>query len=68
MGAAILDLENMQMSGQIAAVAAGTAWLALVGVFPIGLPADTEQGACRDLGLRIAGFLEGAPAAPASVP
>jgi len=68
MGAAILDLENMQMSGQTAAVAAGTAWLALVGVFPIGLPAATEQVACRDLGSGIAGFLEGAPAVPASVP
>ena len=57
-GASILDLGTMREAEALEARASGTAWFAIVGAFPIGLPAATEAAACDDLGLRIAEFLE----------
>lgn len=56
-GAAVLDVSNLETVGDVNASASGTAWFAIVGVLPLGLPANTESAACNDLGARIAASL-----------
>ena len=36
---------------------AGTGWLSVVLIFPIGLPVETESGACTEQGVKIAAIL-----------
>ena len=56
-GASILDLGTVREVEAVEARASGTAWFAIIGAFPIGLPAATEAAACSDLGVRISRFL-----------
>ncbi len=54
LGASVLDLKYSRREENLNASASGTAWLAVVGIFPIGLPSDPSYVACKDLGVRIA--------------
>ncbi len=54
LGASVLDLNYSRREENLEASASGTAWFAIVGLFPIGLPSDPSYVACKDLGGRIA--------------
>ncbi len=57
LGASVLDLNYSRREENLEASASGTAWFAIVGVFPIGVPSVTGDTACKDLGVQIARFL-----------
>ncbi len=69
LGASVLDLNQPpatqsqatqpQATTDLKAAASGMAWLAIVGVIPFGLPSDTVGTVCRDLGTRLAAYLDG---------
>ncbi len=59
LGASVLDLKYSRREENLNASASGTAWLAVVGIFPIGLPSDTVGTVCRDLGTRLTRYLDG---------
>jgi hypothetical protein len=55
--AGMVDLETMEQVSALEGRDSGTAWFAVVGILPIGMPYDTERGSCRALGTEIAEFL-----------
>ena len=59
LGASVLDLNYPRRGENLNATSSGTAWLAAVGLFPIGLPSDTVGTVCRDLGTRLTRYLDG---------
>lgn len=59
LGASVIDLEHSLREENLDSSASGTSWLAIVGIFPVGVPSDTVGSACRDLGARLAGYLDG---------
>lgn len=59
LGASVLDLNYPRRGENLNATSSGTAWLAAVLLFPIGLPSDTVGTVCRDLGTRLTRYLDG---------
>ena len=58
LGASILDLTRMEPPRALATSASDTAWFAMFMILPMGFPSMTEGKVCRDLGGKIARFLE----------
>jgi len=56
-GASVLDLTRVRATDSIETTATGTAWFAMVGVIPLGLPSKPSAVACRLLGRDIARHL-----------
>jgi hypothetical protein len=54
----ILDAKQPCNSGEVNSEASGHAWLAFIGVLPIGLPAFSESKAYQALGEELVKFLE----------
>ena len=59
LGASVLDLKHSLRTENLDASASGTSWLAVVLIFPIGLPSDPVGTVCRDLGTRLTRYLDG---------
>lgn len=59
LAASVLDLQRARAAGEVHAAVSGRPWFAVVGIFPLGLPAFTESRACGDLGEAVARFLAG---------
>lgn len=59
LGASVLDLNYPRREQNLNATSSGTAWLAVVLIFPVGLPSDTVGTVCRDLGTRLTRYLDG---------
>ncbi len=59
LGASVLDLNYPRREQNLNAASSGTAWLAVVLIFPVGLPSDTVGTVCRDLGMRLTRYLDG---------
>ncbi len=57
LGASVMDLAGEGELETSQASAMGTAWLAIVFVFPLGLPAATESDVCAQQGRKIATLL-----------
>lgn len=57
--ASILDLTQTRAAGEVRTEVSGCPWFAIIGIFPLGLPAFTESRACGELGEGIAKFLAG---------
>jgi len=57
LGASVLDLKEPAPAEKLEAAASGTAWLAIAGIFPIGLPSMPTSVACDALGTQVARFL-----------
>jgi hypothetical protein len=58
-GASILTLEGANTPESIESSATGTAWLAMVGEIPLGLPSQPTDVACQSLGKDILQYLAG---------
>ena len=58
MTASVFDITHGQVR-EISASASGRPWLAVVAIFPLGLPSFTETRACRELGDAVGRFLAG---------
>ncbi len=58
MVASVLDLARRGNLLRSEALATGTAWFAMIGIFPLGMPAGTEGVTCTRQGEKIAALLE----------
>jgi len=56
MEAHILDIKASTTTAEVTAAAQKTAWLAVIGIIPIGMPAFPVSEACATLGEQIADF------------
>ena len=63
--AGMVDLKTMEQVSALEGKDSGTAWFAVIGILPIGMPYDTERGSCHALGTEIAEFLRQRRAAAA---
>ena len=61
LGASVLDLKYSGRTGNLNASSSATAWLAIIGIFPIGVPVETVGRVCSDLGRRLTRYLDGEP-------
>ena len=52
-----MDLKKPAPAKKLEATASGTAWVAVVIMFPIGLPSEPSDVACKKLGTQVARFL-----------
>ena len=59
LGASVLDLGKTGRTESLSGLSSGTSWFAVIGIFPMGFASDTVGSACRDLGTRLAAFLDG---------
>jgi hypothetical protein len=66
LGAFILDVKQVRMANEFQLEAGGHPWLAIIGIFPIGLPAFTKHRACEEFGDTVVGALTSPP--PAAPP
>ncbi len=57
--ASLMDFRSTATAKAFETTQAGTAWLAVVQIFPVGMPAATESAACTDIGRRVGRFLRG---------
>lgn len=57
LAASIVDLASRAPARELKAEARGTAWLAIIGIIPLGMPAMTETAACTEIGHRVADAL-----------
>lgn len=55
--ASLMDVRSTATAKAFKTTQAGTAWLALIHIFPVGMPAATESAACTDIGRRVGRFL-----------
>ena len=54
LAANIVDITGRPSPGTITSMQTGTAWLAIIGFVPLGMPAFTQSATCSDLGARVA--------------
>ncbi len=59
LGASVLDLAKTGRTENLSVSSSGTSWFAVIGIIPLGFATDTVVSACRDLGARLAVFLDG---------
>lgn len=58
LGASIVDLSDLASSNQLNSESRDTAWFALIGVIPVGMPSNAEDHLCRDVGAQISEYLD----------
>ncbi|MDJ0950821.1 MAG: hypothetical protein QNJ94_18065 [Alphaproteobacteria bacterium] len=58
LGASLMDIRSTGTAKAFDTARRGTAWLAVIHIFPIGMPAATESAACTDIGRRVGDFLD----------
>jgi hypothetical protein len=54
LSANIVDITGGRTTDTLTSTTYGTAWLAIIGIVPLGMPALTQSSACMDLGSRVA--------------
>jgi hypothetical protein len=58
LGASIVDLADLASNDQLQSESQDTAWFALIGVLPVGMPSNAEDHLCRDVGVQISEYLD----------
>lgn len=64
LGAVVIDLKQAVTAGEVKSTVSGHHWIAILAVFPLGLPTFTEGRACYELGEAVARFITGAVSPP----
>ena len=64
LAASVLDLQEPAPATRLETTAKGTAWLAIVGIYPIGVPSSPGWEACNTLGTDVARFLRAKRSGP----
>jgi len=59
LGATVLDLKYSRRTENLNASSSGTSWNAQIAMIYLGFPSDTVGPVCRDLGTRLAHYLNG---------
>jgi hypothetical protein len=57
LGATVVDLRDISRTDRLRSQSEDTAWFALIGIVPVGMPSNAEDQTCRDVGVQISEYL-----------